>query len=292
MASFRVESACMVGAWDEVQLLVDRPNATQDAPLVKARLLLAMQTRNTENIAASLAIARCVFGAPITASGVNGYRRSYDAILDLHLTHELEVIYQAMSSLSTSQSRRRNELLRVSALLSSRLDATLPTFRTREPVLSMRRTAFGLLYVPLLFPIWLQLIPFKSAGQNQRLAQEIGNSWVASAKIARKAGQWQTAYSAMLQAQQSQAPFSFVESAKLLKATGEPLRALQELENSMKLHGLLEDHDVLDLTVADEAKMMRAKVIHITWSVTTPNLLIHRLNSYEHVGWLNRSDLR
>jgi serine/threonine-protein kinase ATR len=145
MAGFQVESACMVGAWDEVQLLVNRPSSTQDAPLVMARLLLAMQTRNTDDIDTSLSIARTVLGAPITASGVNGYRRSYDAVLDLHLTHELEVIYQAMSSLPASQSRRRNELLRVSTLLSARLDATLPTFRTREPVLSMRRTAFGLL---------------------------------------------------------------------------------------------------------------------------------------------------
>lgn len=61
-----------------------------------------------------------------------------------------------------------------------------------------------------------------------------------------------------------------MESAKLIKATGEPLRALQELENSMRLLGLFEDQsDVLDLTVDDdETKTMKAKVGQSTRSGT------------------------
>lgn len=53
-----------------------------------------------------------------------------------------------------------------------------------------------------------------------------------------------------------------MESAKLVKATGEPLRALQELENSMRLSGLMEeDPDTIDLTADNDAelKRMRAK---------------------------------
>ena len=53
-----------------------------------------------------------------------------------------------------------------------------------------------------------------------------------------------------------------MESAKLVKATGEPLRALQELENSMRLLGLLEEtpDDVVDLTDDDESKALKGKV--------------------------------
>lgn len=52
-----------------------------------------------------------------------------------------------------------------------------------------------------------------------------------------------------------------MESAKLVKATGEPLRALQELENSMRLSGLMEDPNTIDLTADTDAelKRMRAK---------------------------------
>jgi serine/threonine-protein kinase ATR len=65
----------------------------------------------------------------------------------------------------------------------------------------------------------------------------------------------------VLQARQSNCRFSFVESAKLVKTTGEPLRALQELENAMRPLGLIEKHsDVIDLTDDDEMKKMKAKV--------------------------------
>lgn len=65
----------------------------------------------------------------------------------------------------------------------------------------------------------------------------------------------------MLQAQQSKTPFSFIESAKLVKATGDPLRALHELENSIKLLGLFDKDTVdIDLTCDPETSRMKAKV--------------------------------
>jgi serine/threonine-protein kinase ATR len=66
----------------------------------------------------------------------------------------------------------------------------------------------------------------------------------------------------MLQAQQSKTPFSFIESAKLVKATGDPLRALNELENSVKLLGLFDKDTVdIDLTSPDpETSRLKAKV--------------------------------
>lgn len=144
LAGFQVEGAWMVGAWDDVQHLVNRTDV-QEPPLVMARLLLAMQTGNASAVTESLTVARTVLGAPITASGVNGYRRSYEAALNLHLTHELEVMYHTMTTLPNSSSQKRASLARVFRSLSARLDATLPTFRTREPVLSMRRVVLALL---------------------------------------------------------------------------------------------------------------------------------------------------
>ncbi|KAJ7639483.1 hypothetical protein FB45DRAFT_977215 [Roridomyces roridus] len=258
LAGFQVESAWMVGAWDDVQDLVNRTTSqSSESSIVIARVLLAMRSQDSEAITSSLSVARSVLGAPITAAGAKGYRRAYEAVLDLHLTHELQLIYDALTSIpagSQGRSQARQQIVtQLNTSLMARLDATLPTFRTREPVLSMRRTAFALIPSP-----------------RRTFAREIGRSWLASAKIARKAGQWQTAYSAMLQAQQSNARFAFMESAKLVKATGEPLRALQELENSMRLLGLIEDNPaVVDLTTDDdnEAKKMKAKaeVLRARW---------------------------
>ena len=147
LAGFQVESAWMVGAWDDVQSMAERTNV-QTSPMVIARLLLAMRTGDPEKIHESISVARTVLGAPITAAGGKGYRRSYDAMLDLHLTHELEVIYNAIASLphesQGSTQQRRQIMAQLSHTLAARLDSTLPTFRTREPVLSMRRSAFAL----------------------------------------------------------------------------------------------------------------------------------------------------
>ena len=106
--------------------------------------------------------------------------------------------------------------------------------------------------------------PRQSASTTRLLTEQVGRSWLATAKIARKAGQWQTAYSAMLQAEQNKAPYSFLESAKLMKATGEPLRGLHHVENALKSMGLTDDvTNILDLTEAEDSertKRMNAKV--------------------------------
>ena len=96
---------------------------------------------------------------------------------------------------------------------------------------------------------------------HHQFKEVIGRSWLLSAKLARKAGYWQTAYSAILQARQNDAPFVFVQSAKLSKATGEPLKALQEVDNSLKQL----ENVIVDLTdggfKAEEANAVKAKVM-------------------------------
>ncbi|KAH8834205.1 hypothetical protein DL96DRAFT_1579811 [Flagelloscypha sp. PMI_526] len=235
LAGFHVESAWMIGAWDEVQSIVSR--ATQENPqLVLARLLLSLKHGNNDEIKERIEESRAKLGAPILASGHHGIHRSYDALLDLHLVHDLELVHAALAearSRTPSSSLSRKELYQLNKTLQMRLDATLPTFRTREPILSMRRTIFSLF-----------------AQSNPTMSLEIGKSWLASAKIARTASQWQTAYSAMLQAEQTQVQFAFIQSAKLLKATGEPLRALQELENAMRQHGLIDASQITTSTAA------------------------------------------
>jgi serine/threonine-protein kinase ATR len=98
-----------------------------------------------------------------------------------------------------------------------------------------------------------------SSPSTPQIDKEVARSWLTTAKNARKAGHWQTAYSAILQAQQHKGAASFIESARLVKSTGEPLRALQELENSMRANGFIGD-DVIDVEEEDEDRLLRIKV--------------------------------
>ncbi|PBK93781.1 hypothetical protein ARMGADRAFT_1100399 [Armillaria gallica] len=254
LAGFQVESAWMVGDWVDVQNIVS--HSTQQNPeLVLARVLLAIRSGDNAAINQALSAARSILGAPIAAAGAKGYKRSYEDILSLHLLYELGSVHSIMGQAVTGtlrQSQTKNALAELSDLFSARLESTLPTFRTREPILSMRRTAFRL------FP------------ESNEATREIHRTWLASAKFARKACQWQTAFSAMLQAKQGKTKDYFMQSAKLTKANGEPLAALHELESSMKLLSLMEDDSqVLDLTVDnnEETNMIKAKarVLRARW---------------------------
>ena len=142
LIDYQVESGCIIGDWPTVQLLVEQTNQ-ETSPVLLARVLLAMRSGDAEAVQSALQAARKALGAPITATGARGYRHSYLAVLDLHIVHELQMIFNQGHTGST----QRNFDERLDSLqrrLTERLDSTLSSFRYREPVLSIRRTALSL----------------------------------------------------------------------------------------------------------------------------------------------------
>lgn len=110
-----------------------------------ARLLLAIREGDSDNIAHALSRARMASGNPIVASGGREYRHTYEAVLNLHLIHEVELIHRLSSEQMQTDGPRRNEAQdELTKILNVRLNSTLPSFRTREPILSLRRTAYGI----------------------------------------------------------------------------------------------------------------------------------------------------
>jgi len=87
-------------------------------------------------------------GNPIVASGGREYRHTYEAVLNLHLVHEVELIHRLSSEqMQTDRPRRSEAEDELTKILNIRLNSTLPSFRTREPILSLRRTAYGIRFV-------------------------------------------------------------------------------------------------------------------------------------------------
>lgn len=255
LIDYQVESGCMIGNWNEVGELVRRTER-ESSPVLLARVLLAMRSGDADAVTSSLLTARRALGAPISAAGSQSYRRSYDAVLNLHMLHELQVIFSQAKVASQEQDldARLNEL---QIRLASRLDCTLANFRSREPILSIRRTALSLQLVLALVYSDAIADGLGRLPERHQFKEVIGRSWLLSARLARKAGYQQTAYSAVLQAQQNNAPFWFIQSAKLTRARGDPLRALQDIENSLaQLERELPTAGIRE----DETKMVKAKV--------------------------------
>ena len=135
LVGFQAESEWMLGDWDQVQSLVENSDS-QSSSVLFARILLAMRQGNDAALQEVVSQARMVVGTPLTSSGSRGYKRAYDAALDLQLVHELEMVYRAVKS-----GTHLDNLLKI---LSLRMESTLPAFRIREEVLAIRRAALGL----------------------------------------------------------------------------------------------------------------------------------------------------
>ncbi|KAG8930738.1 serine/threonine-protein kinase M1 [Tulasnella sp. 417] len=247
LAGFRAEGSWIVRNWDAVQQAVD--SSKSDSPEISiARVLLALRGQQSPDIQAAFHAARHKLGATILSGGPNSYRRSYDAVIQLHILHELQLAHgfagRILAHLQNAREPKAySELATLTAQLRIRLESTLPTFRAREPVLSMHRIALGL------------MLPEYVAAQ-----REISKAWLSTAKTARKSKHFQTAYSAVLQAREIGDPFAFIESCKLIKADGDNFRALQELENAIdRMPRLDTEFEVENTRLTGKARLFRAR---------------------------------
>jgi serine/threonine-protein kinase ATR len=208
LAAFESEAAWIIGDWATVEQVGDR------GPPI-AKVLLAVQQR--KDIEPIVRAARQELGRAINS---HSFARSYDPVLQLHLLREIQMIHSADQAIAAIHEPVNRQAIisqytkQLTSSLSDRFDTAAPAFRVREAILSMRRTAFSLATTPLLKP-------------------DIGIAWITSSKIARKSGYEQTAYSATLQAQQVNAPFTFLQQAKLSRLHGGAYKALKELENAV-----------------------------------------------------------
>ena len=194
----------MNGDWSTITAL------GSTAPAIGKVFLALQEGRDPSRI---LGDARRIIGQTIASSG---YSRTYHAVFELHLLREIELVIEASLKLApghiNSQVIAKDAMNKLTDTLDQRFNALMPIFRYQEEALALRRAIFTLV-------------------GTSRSAPQVGSAWIHSAKIARKAGYEQTAYSAILQAQETEAPFAFVERAKLARPRAGAWKAFTDLEN-------------------------------------------------------------
>lgn len=142
LAGFKIEGLLMNNDWDNVETAMSSVQVdTWESAM--ARLLLAMRSKDDSSFTSALSSARMQFGSDISAAGERGYRRAYDSILKLHLVHDIEMIHNSVTH-PDGMPVDDSVLNGLFQKLTWRLESTLPTFRTREPILSMHRATFSL----------------------------------------------------------------------------------------------------------------------------------------------------
>nr|XP_019011517.1 uncharacterized protein I206_03617 [Kwoniella pini CBS 10737]OCF50298.1 hypothetical protein I206_03617 [Kwoniella pini CBS 10737] len=248
LASFEAEAAWIIGDWDTVKQI------GANGPAIGQTLLALHEKRDVPPV---LLEARKTIGSNITAKN---YGRAYESLLQFHLIREVEMINTLKQEIEETSNDMNARAVKQKAMkslvesLEARFNFTSPTFRVREALLSIRRTAFGLAHTPI-------------------SQAEIGDAWILTSKIARKAGYDQTAYSAVLQAKGAEAPFAFIQQAKLNYANGGIYKALADVNNA--LTPLLKEasarsDEPIDLTeerdFAAERKLAKAVLLVAKWT--------------------------
>uniref|UniRef100_A0A3B4FF58 Serine/threonine-protein kinase ATR n=1 Tax=Pundamilia nyererei TaxID=303518 RepID=A0A3B4FF58_9CICH len=211
--TYRVEAAWKLGKWDllEDYLSSDQQSSTWGVRL--GQLLLSAKKQDAENFYEKLKLVRKEQVVPLSAASYEcgTYQRGYEYIVRLHMLSELE---HTFTELLKQRQGSGSNLSQLPPHWSDRLEMTQNSFRAKEPVLALRRALLSL--------------------GTQPVCQElVGECWLQSARVARKAGHHQTAFNALLNAENTNLAELVTEKAKWLWSKGDVHQALIVLQKGV-----------------------------------------------------------
>ncbi|BFY98653.1 hypothetical protein BsWGS_01693 [Bradybaena similaris] len=227
--SYRIEAAWKLGSWDELdKALKTEQQSNCNWPVLVGRMLLAYKHGREADFIEQLEIARKEQMGPLSAASmeIGSYHRGYENILRLHMISEIEEFFHVLVDFPESKDNNTNDVIMLpsaSDLLNNwqaRIQMAQSSFRTQEPILTLRRTLLSMVH----------------SERHPNLDTQIGKWWLWSAKVARKAGYLQSAYGCLLQASSYNLPEFYVEQAKWLYEKGEADAAITCLEKGISEH--------------------------------------------------------
>ncbi|XP_047662216.1 serine/threonine-protein kinase ATR isoform X3 [Tachysurus fulvidraco] len=221
--TYRVEAAWKLSKWDLVQdyLASDEKSNTWGVRL--GQMLLSAKKHDLEHFHEKLKVARREQVVPLSAASFEcgTYQRGYEYIVRLHMLSELEHAFTELQK--ESEGSKARELM---LNWDDRLIMTQNSFRAKEPILALRRALLSL-------------------SKGCVCEEQVGQCWLQSARVARRAGHHQTAFNALLNAENSRLSELFVEKAKWLWSKGDVHQALIVLQKGVK-QCFPEDHHLSD----------------------------------------------
>ena len=215
-SSLAIESSWMAGKWALLERHLQNSKKSGFEYQV-GQTLLALVNGNDQQFQLRISDLQTTLGHAIVAAGTDSSRQCYDALARLHAVQDLKTIRTRFSSDATE---RRNHM----TLLNERLNFMLPTAKYQQFTLALRRSAISL----STYTYWC-FYPECSVTSADR---EIAAIWLSSAKIARKAGQFDQAYSAILRASALDLQMACLEHARWWWHQGQSRKAIENLQNS------------------------------------------------------------
>jgi serine/threonine-protein kinase ATR len=199
-----VEVSWLSGRWNSLEhWLSEASRESYESNVGKA--LLALKDRRKEELLYCIGRARASISSALSSTYITSLGQCGESIVRLHGLADLESI----GDLAFNRFPKDHKT--VSSYLDNRLSMVGANFESRRYLLALRRSAISVSGLPF-------------------AVQEVGITWIASARDARKQGQPGLALQALLQGLVAEHPSASVEYAKLLWDQGEQRKAVTTLE--------------------------------------------------------------
>ncbi|XP_055865310.1 serine/threonine-protein kinase ATR-like isoform X2 [Biomphalaria glabrata] len=263
--SYCIEAAWKLGSWDKLEeALKVESGLNTNWPVMIGRILMASRQKHESEFVELLDVARKEQMGLLSAASmeVGSYLRGYENIVRLHMLNEIEEFLHVMEDFPAESDAKDVIIIPSSAQLLSqwqnRLQMAQSTFRTQEPILTLRRT----------------LTSLTQKENHPGLDIQIGKWWLQSAKVARKAGYLQTAQSFLLQARSYNLPEFYLEEAKWLHEKGESVAAIACLDKGIQRHfgDINEAHKGKQLSLSLRQVYAQSLLLLGSYSEETSNL--------------------
>lgn len=241
---FACEASWVTGKWDKLEEYLAHAPETLNGSfnIGVGRALLALGKDSKEVFAKCLDDVRRRTARSLSATNTASLQACHDVLLKLHALTEIEAIGGRQSHGSLNKPA-------LAASLDQRLELLGPFISNKQYVLGLRRAAMQLSrQVPIIpWPLGANI------GIRDFSDNDIASAWLASAKLARKAGFTHQSFNAVLHASQLGDDSSTIEHSRLLWKEGHHRKAIQSLRgaiaaNAFQSHEYLQTEQSLTIT--------------------------------------------
>ena len=172
------------------------------------RALSALRAQDADAFKSAIMACRQDVIRGLSHSGTGTLGQCHTSSLKLHALSELELISDASHQNIFNDPEKKESLM---IRLQRRLDILGSSAKDKEYILAIRRTAYRLM-------------------NTENVNHELGLAWLATARLARKAGRVQQAFNAILHSSKLGEQDATVEHARLLWHEGQHRKAIQSLQ--------------------------------------------------------------
>lgn len=202
---FIVEAAWKMGEWDNLEIELNKQRVFEPKFEVGIGNLFIAIRKNHDKLFDSLIKEyrlNEVNQISVSSVGNRAYARNYPKLIRLHMLNEIEHFYKNYYINLKSNKERISQLIKRFTFRTKNVQTSV---RSKEPILNLQRV----------------LLNICSSSLNCSYESELAELWLASAKLARKSNNFQSAYNfllelQMLDQQQNETSFSKNLKAKII----------------------------------------------------------------------------